>query len=279
MIDAETAGAGAGSDPALVFRVLAFDRLGSTNEEARRQAQAGAAAGTVIRATRQDAGRGRRGRRWDSPEGNLYCSVILRPACSLAAAAQLSLVTAVAAGEAIEACLGGRAQPQLKWPNDVLINGRKVAGILLESDPDPAGGLAWLVVGLGVNVARHPEDTEYPATALAAEGVTDRDAAAVLDIFLPRFDLWYRRWRRDGLAPVRDAWLKRAIGLSLPVTVRLHDGSFTGTFTGLDEEGALVLELAEGGGARRVAAGDVFFPWMSGPAGAARPAPTLSGHL
>jgi len=254
-----------GEGAAQAFRVVAFDTLDSTNEEARRRIRSGtAAAGMVIWALCQQAGRGRRGRRWESPAGNLHCSLILRPDCPPAAAAQLSLVAAVAVGEALEAGLGRGGRPQLKWPNDVLIGGRKVAGILLEADPDEAGGAGWLVVGVGVNIDHHPEGTDYPATSLSGEGAEPPDAAGVLELFLARFEPWYRRWCREGLAPVRAAWLERAVGIGLPVTVRLHAETVAGTFAGLDEDGTLLLDLVGGGVRRRVTAGDVFFPWMSG---------------
>ncbi len=245
--------------------VLAFDVLDSTNDEARRRAGAGAAAGTVVWALRQEAGRGRRGRRWDSPLGNLYCSLILRPGCAPAAGAQLSLVAALALGEALEACLVGHPRPQLKWPNDVLLEGRKVAGILLESEAAGAEHTAWVVVGVGVNVASFPDGTDYPATSLACEGGAGFSVGEVLQLFLARFQSWYAQWCREGLAPVRAAWLRRAVGLDLPISVRLHGETITGTFSGLDDDGALLLLPVGCGKPRRVSAGDVFFPWLTNP--------------
>ena len=247
-----------GDEGATSFRVLPFDSLDSTNEEARRQLRAGAGDGTVIWARTQQAGRGRRGRAWVSDSGNLFCSVIVRPECPPAEAAQVSLATALAVAETAEAALAVAAGPegaiqivrapgtpapgtpapgtpvkgapvqgtpapralvQVKWPNDVLVGGRKLAGILLESDMAPANAadspgrgparaasVASLVVGVGINIGHAPEGTEFPATSLVREGAAELSAAAVLDIFLGRFGFWYRRWRREGLMPVRGAW-------------------------------------------------------------------------
>ena len=259
---------GGGAAPG--FRVVPFDCLDSTNEEARRLAADGAEAGTVVWARRQRSGRGRRGRAWVSDEGNLFCSVIVRPVCPPGEAAQVSLVTALAVAETVEDALGGtgaatlapapRVTVQVKWPNDVLAGGRKLAGILLESDGGHGGGGVSLVVGVGINIAHAPEGTEFPATSLAREGAAALTVPAVLDVFLARFGSWYRRWSAEGLAPVRAAWLARAAGLGGPVTVRLHAETLWGSFIGLDGDGALLLDPGSGAPVRRIAAGDVFFP-------------------
>ncbi len=247
-------------DLGLRFRLVAFDCLDSTNDEARRRADAGATAGTVVWARRQESGRGRRGRAWISPGGNLYCSIILRPACPLAIAAQLSLVTAVAVADAVARWLPEGPTPQVKWPNDVLVGGAKIAGILLESSPGMDGRLDWVVVGAGINIAGFPAETEFPATALMGRvGGALPEVEAVLTGLLSVFSRWYQAWVRGGFDPIREAWLERAAGLGGPVTVRLDDRSFSGTLTGLDADGALLLAPDGGGPIRRVAAGDVFF--------------------
>ncbi|MEI8394614.1 MAG: biotin--[acetyl-CoA-carboxylase] ligase [Rhodospirillaceae bacterium] len=247
--------------------MIGLDSVDSTNEEARRRAGIGAPSGTVIWARRQEHGRGRRGRRWESPDGNLYCSVILCPDCDPAVVAQISLVAAVALGETVAHCLTGDLQPSLKWPNDVLVRGRKIAGILLESEPTADRGIARVVLGVGLNLRHFPADCEYPATSLVNEGVAEPDVAGTLKLFLARLGVWYARWQRLGLAPVREAWLTRAVGLGLPITVRLHRESFVGCFAGLDNDGSLLLDPEDGGAQRRVTAGDVFFPWLTGPSG------------
>lgn len=237
------------------YRLLALDDVDSTNDEARRLAAAGAASGTLVWARRQSRGRGRRGRPFVSPPGNLYCSLLLRPECRPAEAPELCFVAAVAVGETLAELLPADVRLGHKWPNDVLVGGRKVAGILLESGA--AGeALGWLVVGVGINLASHPEGLEFPATSLAAHGVR-AEAGAVLERYLRCFDHWLERWRTEGFAPVRAAWLARAEGLGRPLLVRLPEESFEGTFAELDARGALILATADGA-RRRVTAGDVF---------------------
>lgn len=244
----------------VAWRLEVFDSLDSTNEEVRRQAEAGAAEGLAVLARQQTAGRGRRGRSWESPPGNLFLSLLLRPKASPAAAATLSFLTAVALLEALDLA-AVPAKLTCKWPNDVLVNGAKVAGILLESRTGPDGGLSWVTVGIGVNLAWHPPQGQlagvpYPVTALAAHGihVTPQDFTHWL---LARYGYWYGRWQVEGFAPVRAAWLARAQGLGQPVIVRLPDSELRGRFVALDDSGALLLELPDG---RRqtVTAGDVF---------------------
>jgi BirA family biotin operon repressor/biotin-[acetyl-CoA-carboxylase] ligase len=245
------------------WTLRAFDVLDSTNEEARRQAEAGAAEGLAVLARRQTAGRGRRGRAWASPEGNLYLSVLLRPKAGPAEAARLSFLVAVALAEAVElADPALRPRITCKWPNDVLLGGAKLAGILLESrNASPqagraGGGLDWVIAGIGVNLAHFPSDTPYAATSLAAHNVTvtPEDFAGWL---LARLGYWYGRWQAEGFAPVRDAWLARAQGIGQPVVVRLPDGERKGRFVALDDSGALLLELPDGS-RQAITAGDVF---------------------
>lgn len=238
------------------------DVLDSTNEELRRQAEAGAPEGLAVLARRQTMGRGRRGRTWESPEGNLFLSLLLRPQVTPAEAAKLSFLTAVALIETLDLAAPALS-PHIacKWPNDVLVRDAKIAGILLESRTRPGASLDWasldwVVVGIGVNLRQFPTDTPYPVTALAAHGVE-----ATPEVFAPwllaRFGYWLGRWRSEGFAPVREAWLGRAQGLGGPVVVRLPEGELQGRFAALDESGALLLDLPDG---RRqaIAAGDVF---------------------
>lgn len=239
------------------WTLRAFDVLDSTNEELRRQAEAGAAEGLAVLARRQTAGRGRRGRAWDSPEGNLFLSLLLRPKVSPAEAAKLSFLTAIALAEALELAaphLAGRIS--CKWPNDVLVNGAKIAGILLESRTGADARLEWVVIGIGVNLAHHPADTPYPVTALSVHGATV-EPELFAEWLLARLGYWHGRWQTEGFAPIRAAWLTRAQGLGQPVVVRLPDGELHGRFAALDESGALLLDLPDG---RRqaITAGDVF---------------------
>ncbi len=241
------------------YRLHAHDTLDSTNEEATRLARDGAPAGTVVWALRQTAGRGRTGRSWTSEAGNLLFSLLLRPDVPPAAAAQLSFVAALALGEAVSEVLPAGVDLRYKWPNDLLLDGRKAAGILLESAGATGCGLNWLIVGWGLNIASFPETTEgYPATSLAEAGAVGVDAGDVLARVLRRFDAWQARWKEEGLAAVRGAWLERAARVGEEISVRLPRDRLVGRFRGLDENGALVLDLADGT-SRTITAGDVFF--------------------
>ncbi|WP_448202947.1 biotin--[acetyl-CoA-carboxylase] ligase [Azospirillum sp. sgz302134] len=242
------------------FRVEAFDSVGSTNDEAKALARSGAAEGTIVWAKRQDAGRGRRGRAWTSPEGNLYTSTVLRPGRPPAEAAQISFVAALAIAETATAVLPETADVRCKWPNDVLVNGRKLSGILLESEASRGVGLAWLVLGVGINLRHFPESVEFAATSLVAEGAPNTPPGALLELYAEQLARWYRTWAEHGFAPIRSAWLARAKGLGDPIIVRLADHTLTGTFADLDSDGVLLLDRDDGAGRQRIAAGDVFFP-------------------
>ena len=238
------------------YRLLAFECIGSTNEEAKRLAASGAAQGTIIWAREQTAGRGRQGRRWSSPRGNLYFSLILRPDRPMAEAVQISIVAAVAVGEALEA-LGGSAAVCLKWPNDVLINGSKVCGILLESAASGAKSVDWLILGIGVNVGNFPLGTEFPATSLRAESHKPITVEETLESAMNAFSRWFEVWRAKGFAPVRKAWLARAWKRGKAIQARVDGELVDGRFHDLDETGALILQVSDGS-LRRITAADVF---------------------
>lgn len=249
------------------FRCIHLAETGSTNDVAKCLAAEGAPEGTLIWADAQTSGRGRRGRSWQSPAGNLYVSIILRPPAPVAKVGQLGFAAALAIAETAARVLPAGRMIACKWPNDVLVGGRKVAGLLLETDMRPDGAAAWLVLGVGINVASHPAAVEFPATSLAAEGAA-ADVAGVLRGFAGHFLTRYDGWRADGFAALRESWLRRAVGVGGPISVRLENRTLTGIFSGLDEEGALLLHSAQSGDAGpgidprplRITAGDVFFP-------------------
>jgi len=240
------------------FRLIYFDEIDSTNIEAKRRATAGAPEFTAVLAAAQRAGRGRRGRSWASPPGNVYSSVILRPACAPIVGAQISFVAALAVFDVARALVAASATVLCKWPNDVLVNGGKVAGILPESSASGAT-LDWLVLGVGINLAHHPGlHGPYPSTSLKEQGADSVDVPAVTALYFGAFARWYDRWRREGFDTVRSVWLERTFSLASPMTVRLEREPLEGSFAGLDPSGALLLDLASGG-RRVVAAGEVFF--------------------
>lgn len=237
------------------FRLAAFDTLASTSDEARRRAREGAPEGTLITARVQTAGRGRQGRAWVSQPGNLHASLLLRPEAPMARAAQLGFAAGLAVADAIGA-FASKASVTLKWPNDVLLDGRKAAGILLESEGNAAGRVAFVVIGIGVNLAVSPAGTEFPATSLKAVTGTAPMPEAFLAVLASALALWYERWRTDGFAALRRAWLARAAGLGQALRARLPGETVEGRFAGLDDDGLLLLDAP--GGRRRIAAGDVF---------------------
>jgi BirA family biotin operon repressor/biotin-[acetyl-CoA-carboxylase] ligase len=237
------------------YRLVELEEVDSTNEEARRRAAQDEPGPLWITAVRQVQGKGRRGRVWTAPEGNLSATLLLRPNRPAAECAQLSFVAALAAADMLALHLPGVA---LKWPNDVLVRGRKIAGILLESEAAPDGTVAWLAAGIGVNLKAFPQDTELPATAVAAEGVTAPSPQDALLDLADGFAKWYEAWRETGFTPVREAWLARAHGLGSRIRVRLARDETAGVFRDIDETGALVLALP-GGVTRTIAAGEVFF--------------------
>jgi BirA family biotin operon repressor/biotin-[acetyl-CoA-carboxylase] ligase len=233
-----------------IVTVRTVGETGSTNADMIALAAAGAEDGLWLRAERQTAGRGRQGRAWQSPFGNLYASTLVRLCPGDPPPATLALVAAIALEEVVAAYLGHQ-HALLKWPNDLLLGGAKLSGILLERAGDA------IVIGFGVNLAHHPVDLDRPATSLAAHGATP-DPADFLETLAWAFERWVGRWRSDGLGPVRDRWMQLAHPPGTALTARLPDGSaIDGIFDRLDADGALILRLADGS-ARVIHAADVF---------------------
>ncbi len=238
-------------------RVLAFDDIDSTNAEARRLAEAHEAGPLWIIAARQHQGRGRRGRSWETGEGNLAATYLFVTAKAPAEAAQVSFVAALAVAD-LAAAYVPAGLVALKWPNDPLIGGRKTAGILVESGSLGPEGL-WLAVGCGVNLARAPTDSNRPVTALADHMTgPPPPPRAALEILAEAMDRWRLVWEREGFASIAGAWTARAYGLGEPCVAHLTTESVRGVAEGLDTDGALRLRL-EDGSVRRITAGDVFF--------------------
>lgn len=248
------------SDLPAFFQPVFLDSVASTNDEVKERARAGAPEGTLVVAGEQWAGRGRSGRQWKSKPGNLYMSLLLRPKCDAATAAQISFLAAVALSTAVVQ-IAPQLSPVHKWPNDVLIDGAKLSGILLESAANSPGGIDWLILGMGVNVAHHPNDAGLAATSLRAQGVANVDANSMLHALAPALLYWLDIWRVQGFGPLRSAWLKRAAGLNGPVHVRLPQEEFTGIFRELGDSGSLLVEEVDGT-IRMITAGEVFLPQM-----------------
>lgn len=238
--------------------VVAFETVGSTNAEALSRARAGEMGPLWIVARRQTAGRGRRGRTWISEPGNLYASLVLSDPAPSSAIPGICFVAALALHDAVLDTAHGLAPAQLrlKWPNDLLLDGRKIAGILVEGT-SAAGGPAAVVVGFGVNCKHHPANVEYPATDLAAAGFAvsaEMLLAALGSALRERLSEWNRG---QNFASIRAAWLARAAGIGAAIEVRLANRMGAGVFETVDESGALVLKHADGS-RETIAAGDVF---------------------
>lgn len=238
------------------FQILEYDSLASTNDEAKRLAEEGGRDGLVIRADAQTAGRGRQGREWVSGDGNLFASLVLRPEVPIGQTVTLPFVAAVALGDMLVPKLDPAQGPGYKWPNDVLVDDKKVAGILLESGGSRSG--LWVVIGIGLNLVSCPEDAMVPATSLKEAGI-DWAPDEALDNFLKGFGRLYPVWQAHGFPPIRRSWLKRARHLGETVEVARGDTHLTGIFEDMDETGALNLRLKDGT-LETITAGDVFFP-------------------
>ena len=220
------------------WTLVALESVSSTNDEASSLAEAGAREGTFVWAREQTGGRGRRGRRWASPVGNLYCSTVLRPECTAQRAAELGFIAALAVADMVR---DGRAV-RVKWPNDVLIEGGKVAGILPESSIGQDARVEHVVLGIGVNVAFSPDlpEMRYPGAIL---GGTVEAAVEGLSAGLAR---WLAVWRSRGFETIRAAWLELAGPFGAMVDVKLGEELVSGAFAGMDREGALLLETPAG---------------------------------
>lgn len=228
------------------FTLYDYPVVGSTNDEAKALLIGGASEGTVVRAERQTAGRGRRGRQWISEVGNLYFSVILCPKCPLSQASQLSFVMALAVGNAIIPHLTKPELLSYKWPNDLLLQKEKVAGILIETESESGQLAEACVVGIGLNLSVVPEHSTYPVTALENYSTVTLDRDVVFSELLAHVGNQYQIWQKEGFGPIREAWMERAYGLDQKMTITVGKKETQGQFIGLSSDGALLLKEENG---------------------------------
>lgn len=245
-----------------------FQELDSTNAEAKRRAIQGAAHGTLVLAEAQSAGRGRRGRGWHSPQGaGLWLSMVLRPDMAPDRLAGLTLLIALAVADACERVSGVRAG--VKWPNDVVVGGKKVCGILLEMAANPEA-VEWVVAGVGINVRQcaedFPQELRASATSLVNEGGEVPERRELLLAFLEALERLYAAWADGGMEALRADMLARSVTLGQLVRVEAPGETFVGTAKDIDETGALWVEY-EDGTLRRVLAADVSVRGVMGYAG------------
>ncbi len=239
------------------YDLRAFDVLDSTNAECRRLAAEGARGNIWVAAAAQSAGRGRRGRAWQSPKGNLFASLLYAIDCDLATASQLSFVSALAVRDTVADIMQSGTRVSCKWPNDILVEDRKISGILLESTGEGGARPGHVIIGIGVNVNSHPAGTPFPATSLKAELGREIETAAVMQGLAQSMAHWVTCWRDHGFPLIRRAWKETARGLGDEIIVRLPKEDLRGRFVDLDDRGALILEFD--GERRHITAGDVFF--------------------
>lgn len=235
-------------------------RTDSTNAEALRLAP-GLSGPAWVMAREQSAARGRRGRGWAMPTGNFAGTLILRPAGGPLAAAQLSFVAALALYDALSDACGPSARLAIKWPNDVLLNGGKVAGILLES-AGSGGGVQAVAVGIGVNLAAAPDLSQVEQRAVTPVSVLGETGHSIapeefLDLLAPAFARWQAQLDTYGFGPIRNAWLARAAKLGEPIVARTGASEQHGVFEGIDDNGALILKTPAG--QQVIPAADVYF--------------------
>ncbi|WP_134499581.1 biotin--[acetyl-CoA-carboxylase] ligase [Microvirga pakistanensis] len=247
------------------YRLISTGATDSTNDDALRAARSGDPGPLWIVSAEQRAGRGRHGRQWSSPQGNLYASLLLTDPCEAQHAPQLGFVAGLALHEAVEAVTGvGAPRLSLKWPNDLLLDGAKVSGLLLEGHRIDGHGPLAIVIGFGVNVAFAPTGTPYPASSLQTvrPGLNRETVFRALSAAFARtFSAWRNGTRMnaaDPFGPIRRLWLERAAGLGHEVTLRLPSGEKRGVFEGLDRSGRLQLKTVSG--AELIDAGDLYFP-------------------
>lgn len=238
------------------MRFIHKHRTASTNIDARKFAEVGEFGPLWVYSDIQEDGRGRRGRAWDSPEGNLYASHLFGFDAKLVQPGWFSFVAALAVYDTLETYNSG-AEIRLKWPNDVLVGGRKVSGILLESGRK--GSKNWMIVGIGINIAAPPKSANETATYLEKFSTKPVPTPQeVLQALSESFLHWQRVLYHQGFDPIRQAWQSASQGIPGPVTVSLRADSFQGYAEGLDKTGALRVRLPDGE-ARLVHAGDVYF--------------------
>ena len=245
------------------MRFIHHAQVGSTNDEVRKLAEQGETGPLWLRADSQTAGRGRHGRKWTSVTGNLYASGLFPLGREPLAGAQLGFAAALAIADTIRV-YAPDAPISLKWPNDVLVDGAKISGILLETGQTK--GRSWVIVGIGINLLSNPADTPYPATHFL-EHIAESELSgpepiftgpeAVLAVLSARFEHWRKRHDREGFTALRDPWTAQAQGVGETAHIRLADRSFRAKLLGLGENGELQVEH-DNGTIESIFAGDVY---------------------
>lgn len=234
-------------------KIIWLEETSSTNDDAKELTNNNSGESFWVGATCQNSGRGRGDRVWESPKGNLYASWVGPMQCSLAEASQLSFVASLSVADAVASFLP-KTDLTFKWPNDVLSDGKKFCGILLESKyVNTSPKTLWLIIGIGVNLITPPKEAIFPATALGL----NVKPKLFLENLATAFERLKKVWEEEGFKKIRSSWLDKAQGLGKNIKVRLPSAELSGVFNGLTPKGALVLKTDEG--LEEIEAGDVFF--------------------
>lgn len=247
----------AGISLPLGYRLYTFDVVTSTMDEAHRLAAQGEPEKTLVIAERQAKGHGRRGRAWVSGPGNLHLSLIFRPRGTLACCTAFSFMLCLAMGHSLRKILPPSLPVLYKWPNDLVVRGAKIGGVLLEAETGVTPGLVeWLIGGVGLNVVNSPKDTPFLATSLKELGVMVQ-AKDLLRPFCFELQALLTLWHAEGFSALRALWLKHAYGLETPLMVQGVNQTIKGFFSDLDADGSLILKTASGE-KKKILTGDIM---------------------
>lgn len=228
------------------FELVQLGGVDGVMQEAARRARDGAEEGTLIWATEQNESLTRRGHRWYSPPGNLYCSLILRPDFPNDRCGQLAYVAALSAGSALAGLLSPMTGLRYRWPTDLLINELKAGQIMLAASGANSDPYEWLTIGLMINVEQHPPNPEPEEfNSVHASGAPEVTPAQVLEDFARYFLNWINRWAQDGFQPIARQWQIRADGMGEEMELHIGDQRLRGTFVEVDEHGRLVMAGSE----------------------------------
>lgn len=238
----------------IVWKIEDYAVLDSTQDLLKAYAAQGRPEGAVVQAFAQECGRGRHGRVWDGGPGNLFLSVLLRPGCAAGKIGQLSLCAGVAVAAAIRPYLADPGALSLKWPNDVLLDGKKCAGILPETGLDADGRVDWVALGIGVNVKTAPPDIGAAVEDFSPQRV---ELQEFRDALLSALGAYYGRWQAQGFTAIREEWLALGHRKGDLLLVKPGEKTLSGYFETIDNDGTLFL--CDGDGMlRKVSSGDVY---------------------
>ncbi len=228
-----------------LYELVELQSTDSVMKEAQRRAGNGAEEGTLILAHEQTDAYGRLGKRWYSPRGNLYCAIILQPEFSLDQSLQLNYVAAVSMGTALGSLMSPMVTLRYRWPNDIVLNGDKAAGIFIDAPTPMDAQIPWMIIGMAVNIAVYPDNPNPGAVSVHdVEGNKNIRAIDVLEEYSKQFLHWINRWAEDGFEPILKTWLQRADEIGEKISIELKNEVLTGRFSRITTNGDIALTLS-----------------------------------